>query len=473
MQGAGKVGALVVIFAAMILGAYAVIGRSFVEPKASTYYAELPDAGGIPEGTKVLVAGVKIGEVSKIELKNASVARLTLKIDSKFAVERGTTVLLPTSLIGIGDNPVTLVPPAKPTTGILPPNNVNEPLEGSKAGALDAILPGAKATMAELTLTLKATRKLLEDDGLKADVKKLLKTSDQSLQKFGVLADKFGKVSDQTSALMTDNRSAINSAVRSAALAMNDIQTTTKMLSKIIQDGTYQNEAKQLLKGLNTTVAHADGLVSDLDKFVNDPKLREPLNESMANVATMTKSGTVIAKNTEEITKNGVTLSAKAITLADKANEIADEAKGMVKKVGGFFNKTGPKPPPIHLSMDVLYETHPAYWRTDFEASTTFGGTNYYLGLFDAFESNKITAQAGKTLGPADFRYGVYASKPGVGVNYRLTSKLGFRSDLFDINDPKLNLRFTYEVRDGIVGWLGMDRVFKNNVPTIGFGVRK
>lgn len=473
MQGAGKVGALVIVFAAMLLGAYAVIGHSIVQPKTNLYYAELADAGGIPEGTKILVAGVKVGEVTRIELKSANLARLTMKIDGSFRVAEGSTVILPTSLIGFGDNPVTIVPPKTPGASEVPPNDPSHPLRGTKAGALDNILPDSKETMAELTATMKAMRKLLEDQGLKADVQKLLKTSDASLQKFGVLAEKFGKVSDQTAALMVDNRSAIHSAVKSAALAMNDIQTTTKMLSKLLQDGTYQNEAKELLQGLNKTVAHADTLVADLDKFVNDPKLRDPLNQSMANVAEMTKSGTVIAKNTEEITKNGSILSAKAIQLADKANDIADEAKGMVKKVGGFFNKSGPKPPPVHLSMDLLYESRPAYWRSDIEASTEFGGQTYYLGLFDAFESNKITAQAAKSFGPAEVRYGVYASKPGIGVNYRFAPALGLRTDLFDINDPKLNLRLSYEVRDGIVGWLGIDRMFKNNVPTIGFGVRK
>lgn len=464
---------MILVFAAMLVGAYAVIGKSLIEPKSNLYYVDLDDAGGIPEGTKVLVAGVKVGEVSKIALASPTQARLTLKIKDSFQVARGSSVILPTSLIGFGDNPVTILPPKDPAAPLLPPNDPGQPLKGVKAGALDNILPDSKATMAELTATMKAMRKLLEDGGLKADVQKLLKTSDASLQKFGVLAEKFGKVSDQTSALMSDNRVAINSAVKHASMAMADIQTTTKMLAKIIQDGTYQNEAKQLLQGLNKTVAHADTLVADLDKFVNDPKLREPLNDSMANVSQMTKSGTVIAKNTEEITKNGAILSAKAIQLADKANDIADEAKGMVKKVGGFFNKSGPKPPPVRLSMDLLYETRPAYWRTDIEASTSVNDQTYYLGLFDAFESNKITAQAGRKFGDAELRYGVYASKPGIGVNYRLAPALGFRSDLFDINDPKLNLRLSYEVRDGIVGWLGIDRVFKNNVPTIGFGVRR
>ena len=473
MQGAGKVGALILIFVVMLIGAYTVIGKSLVEPKANLYYALLSDAGGIPTGTKVLVAGVKVGEVTKIELKGPAQAQITMRILESYKVTRGSTVLLPTSLIGFGESPISIVPPADPNAPALPPNDPAQPLAGTKAGALDNILPNSKETMAELTATMKAMRKLLEDGGLKADVEKLLKTSDSSLQKFGILADKFGKVSDQTSTLMADNRGAINSAVKSAALAMNDIQTTTKMLAKIIQDGTYQNEAKQLLQGLNKTVAHADTLVADLDTFVNDPKLRGPMAQSMANVAKMTESGTVIAKNTEEITKNGITLSAKAIQLADKANDIADEAKGMVKKVGGFFNKTGPKPPQIHLSMDLLYESRPAYWRTDIEASTIVGDQTYYLGLFDAFESNKITAQAAKTFGPTELRYGVYASKPGIGVNYRLAPKLGFRSDLYDINDPKLNLRLSYEVRDGIVGWVGFDRIFKNNVPTIGFGVRK
>ena len=56
MQGASKVGALVIVFGLLLYGAYAMLGQSLFAPKTKTYYADFTDAGGVTEGTKVLMA---------------------------------------------------------------------------------------------------------------------------------------------------------------------------------------------------------------------------------------------------------------------------------------------------------------------------------------------------------------------------------------------------------------------------------
>lgn len=452
-----------IVFVALLYGAYYFVGGSLFGKKTKVYYADFQDAGGVLEGTQVLMAGVQVGTVKKVALRTAHEARMTLELHDDIMVPQGSTAVLPSSLLSLGTSPVSIVPPE----GSAPPLEPGSVLQGNRPNPLDAILPDSKDTIKELTLTLRATRKLMENGKLMDQFQALMKTSNDTISKFGLVAQ-------QTQSIMASNRVEIDRAIHSASLAMQDVQTSTAMVAKLLKDGKLQGQSLALLKSLNATADKASGLVTDIDKFVNDPKLRDPMATSMANVSDMTHTGTKIAKNAEEITANGAIVSKKAIELADKAGLIEDEAREVLKKLGGFFNKPGSKSTPIKIGMDLTRQSKPAYWRTDITAQTTMADGTFNLGIYDAFESNKIIAQLGKPFSSnGDLRYGVYASKPGIGVDYRLTPKLGLRGDLFDINDPRLNLRMQYELRDSVYGWIGMDRIFRQNAPSIGIGVRK
>jgi hypothetical protein len=47
------------------------------------------------------------------------------------------------------------------------------------------------------------------------------------------------------------------------------------------------------------------------------------------------------------------------------------------------------------------------------------------------------------------------------------------RGDLFDINNPRADLRARFDLGGGFYGWLGASQVFKRNAVTVGVGFRK
>ncbi|MFX4493701.1 MlaD family protein, partial [Acinetobacter baumannii] len=79
--------------------------------KPRLFYAEFADAGGLAPGAKVLMAGVKIGSVTKVKLANPKLARLTLNIDEGIHIPVGTSATVQGSLTGLGDTPLVLIPP--------------------------------------------------------------------------------------------------------------------------------------------------------------------------------------------------------------------------------------------------------------------------------------------------------------------------------------------------------------------------
>ncbi|HVT13475.1 MAG TPA: MlaD family protein [Fimbriimonadaceae bacterium] len=462
-----------IVFVLLLYGGYAILGQAFTKPAVVTYYSDFTDAGGTVAGTIVTMAGVKVGSVKKVELRSATTARLTLEIERGVEIPKGSVAKIGSSLIGIGASPIQIVAPAAQTGAYLVAGDV---IPGVKGSPIEGMLPEAQETLKQLNLTLASTRKLLENETLQKKLEALIDSSGKTLNKFGALADRAEVLVAKTTSVVGQNQPAIAEAMHNASLAMADVRKSTQLLSKLVESGKYQEETLTLLKQLNATAAKANDLMVNINTFVSDPKLQANLKDTMANVDKMTDSGTRIAANTETISKNGITLSQKAIELADKANSIADEAKAALEKISGFFNKGGVKPslPKVEGHLDLSHQSDPAHWRTDLYATFDIGKGFLDAGLYDAFESNKVILQAGEPLGRlGDYRYGIYASKPGVGVDFRVAPRVTLRTDLFDINNPHFDLRTQFDFGNGLTGWLGFERIFDRDAFVAGVGIKK
>lgn len=466
MNSAAKVGLLVVVFLGLAFAGLNTLGRSLFAKKPHVFFAELPDAGGVVTGTKVTMAGVRIGTVSKVSLLNPKLARLDLAIDAEQRIPMGSKVLLPASLIGFGDSSIQVVPPEILTNEALPPGAV---MAGIKGNPLDAILPEGRETVKELTATLKAARTFISDGDMKKSVSNLTQTANTTVTQFGNLAAR-------TNALIDQNKSALGDAVADARLSMSEIRQASQAFAKLMTDGKLQSKSIALLDELQRTTAKAEKLVSNINDFVSDPQLKANLDATLASAANVAKKGETIADNTEKMTKNGEVLSQKAIQLADDAHEIALEAKQVVQKINALLGKS-PKSPvagPVTAEMDITREADPRHLRTDFDFAIPLRGSSLHFGVYDAFESNRLNLQLAKPFGSrSDYRLGVYAGKPGLGVDYWFAPGTSLVGNLFDLNEPRFDMRLSHEFGGGLIGWLGLDRVFKDNVPSIGIGIRK
>jgi len=472
MQAATKVGVLVVVFAGLLFGAYAILGRTLFAQPHHRYFADFDDASGIAQGSQVLMAGLEVGTVSDTKLISPTRARLTLDIKPDVQIPANSEAVIPGSLLTLTQGAILITPPPGKITSYLSPGAI---LPGRRASALEQAVPGAKDAVAELTKTIKATRELIEDQSLRKEVKTLMETTNQTLKQFGEL-------SNQTQGMLAENRKLINQALRNASLAMQDVQQGTQIVVDTMRKGHVEEKTVQMMDRLNATSAKAEHLVSSLDDLISSQSTQGNIKETLSNAAKISDntakisdSGTKIAQSAEVIAKNGEQVSTTAVDIANKADALADEAKSTLEDIRGFFGK-GRQSHPLNITgeMDVLHQAEPEYWRQDVVFSTKFGDTGYHIGMFDAFGSNKVIAQLGRDAGKGlYYRYGIYAAKPGAGVDYRFSDRLSLRGDLFDLNDPRLDLKFRVGMGKGLYGWIGADRIFQHAQPTVGIGFQK
>ncbi len=465
MAGAAKVGSAILVFLGLLLGAYFVLGKSIFAPKLETYYADFPDAGGVNSGSRVLLSGVAVGSVSKVALIKPGQARMTLELEQGTKLPTGTIAVLAGSLIGIGDRQVELTPPTN-VTATLSPGDV---IPGKLTSAFETLLPNGTETMAQLNKTLASAEKLLGDEGMKSQVRTLLASTNKTVTQFGQLAQRFDGV-------LAANQAKLGGLLDKSARIMSDMADVSARVAAFAKSGKLEKGFDQTLAKLDASIDSGHALVEDLRSAVNDPEMRTNMKEILSNTKQMTESGTRIAANVDVMSKNGIELSKKAVEIADKASDLADDAKDLLRKFKESVGKIGGGSSPlggIEFEASEFRETRPNRWRSEFSATFGLGKDKYVLGLWDAFESNKLTLQAIKPVGKAQLRYGVFASKPGVGVDFPLTSRFGLRGDVFDVNKPRFDLKASMKFGDGLVGWLGLERIFERNAPSIGFGIRR
>ncbi|MCG9895499.1 MAG: MlaD family protein [Fimbriimonadaceae bacterium] len=479
MNSSARVGALVVLFAAMGIGALATLQASIFARQSREYTLVFADAAGLTPGSPVSMAGVQIGRVEEVALTGPSEAKARITVDEPHVIPAGSSAEIPTSFLTIGERQVLIIP------GSGSPLAAGSEVPGRVRSALASLLPDADASIDNLNRTLAAVTKLLEDPDLKASTQRLAGQGEKLLADGGRLvrsgadaAESAGRLMNRFDRLAAGNERQLASVLRSTDRILQNVAAVSDRFRKVVEEGRLERETFALMKELQLAVEEGRTLVAELTRVAADPELQSGLKSTMANVSQMTESGAVIARNMEGVTAEGEAAAKAATKVMANADELITELRASLKKVEGALERFpgvgGTRPPSVDLQADLLTDAETGRIRTDLTASFQAGREKAIVGLWDAFESNKITLQLQRPLDQGlDLRYGVYASKPGVGVNYRIAPGLSGVGDLFGFNDTRLDLRLRYDFGRDLHGFLGFDRVFNSTNPVIGFGLRR
>ncbi|KAA0229204.1 MAG: hypothetical protein AKCLJLPJ_00291 [Fimbriimonadales bacterium] len=466
MESAWKVGLLVVAFGALLVAAFALVGNRLFEEKSDVYYASLPDASNVQPGAVVTMAGVRVGRVSNVKLVSPTVAEMTLSLSAGTFVPADAKLIVPTSLLSLGEQRVELVSKEGADAGRLAPGSR---IEGGRGSFLADYLPEGEATLVELNKTLAATREFLSEGGLKEKLEAILDSTK-------VTIEEVGKVMKSARGLIAANEGTLKAALVGAKGAIEDLRQGIRSVNALVGDPNLKPQVTAMLESLNATAQRAEELVANLNSMVSDPNLRTSIENTLYHAETIARTGTEIAANTRDITADGKVVSAKAIELADRANEIADEAKKLLEKLNEFADRLPSeiKLPKPSFSLETGWNVHEDRFQSDLSVTYPVKENAFLMGgLYDATETDRLILQYGETYGPTSLRYGIYASKPGVGVDWQPLPGVTLSGDLFNPNDLQFNVRARLRLNNQWYGWLGVQDLFKRNDALLGIGIRR
>ena len=426
-------------------------------------YTYFDQVAGLSPQSKVLIAGVKVGDVREIKLENGK-ARVEIGIEKEVPIYSDAMVSL--GSIGILGEKFVDLDPGHSAKGLFPEDR---PLP-SKAGiSLDNLME----TMSDIGRNVKGiTQSLNESIG-----------GEQGRQKLDEIVDNIRVLTAEFRSMAQENHSAINHTLANVESISADLR---EKLPRLAQE--FQTVGKNLNALLEETRPELKGTMGDVRKLAQS----------------FQATGDNLKLLTDRINKGEGTIG-KLLndeTTVKKINEAVDNVNSML----GGFNKMDlrldmnaaqwEKRKDSRVGLGIEIAPRPDYWYSLGFASTPDGKisqSSRTLSQIDPLtglpmvvkdtivttdQAFTVSAQFAKRLGAAVFSAGIIEGKGGAGLELRTLDNDALRFGIigydFTKRDDKPNPRYrfttSYQFWKGAYIQAGVQDIANKDLRTVFFG---
>lgn len=481
-KAAVKVGVFALL--ALVLGIGGYLSLAHINPNTYIVRVDFENTNGLQRQSVVRMQGVNIGEVASVRLDTTQRPPrpvVLLAIRKEIGIPADSRARIVSGLL-ISNPQVEIVPGTSPLLIAQ---------DGKQAIPGDAVESPLRALSPELAET----------------AEKLNTTFDELNKRFLVASDKINRVLDETERLLqTANRAArtgedlirdpqlrssLKNTLTNFEAASGQIAVTSKDLSRQLGEVVAQgqgslekltNSLSNILVRVDTTLDDANTVVKKLTEQVTDPRLQNTLQETADLARTTLARFNQIASDLHQITGDPL-LQNNLRQTVQNLQEATEQGEEAIRKIndllGRLTGERGPAPdlrlPPTQFVGNISEQLNPARLRVDAEARVRLSSADLLnLGLYDFGGNTRLILQGGRMINDRLLaRYGLYASKLGVGLETTGQQNVGFRADLWDANRPQLDLRALFRVNNNASVWVGADGLFRDHTtPVIGIQIR-
>jgi phospholipid/cholesterol/gamma-HCH transport system substrate-binding protein len=456
---------LVMLIASYMLFQYT---RENFGGKGYRVYGLFRNALGIYEKTRVLSAGLRVGQVEDRTLDQESGrAKVFLRIDPEIHLYANAVIgKKSASLLGeyyldidpgtpfvVRDGKQVPVPPLKDGDQI---KNVTEPAE--VAEIIDSV-----------NVLMPVLRGILDDvKGLTSGpIKDIANNTNQLIERNSIIVERLLGRMDEIAATV---QGVTKTEADDVKVALHNVREITEGIKGLV--GTTQGQVSGAGEDLRSSLQKLQSSVNSLDKSLNHvEKITGKMADGEGTVGHLLTDDTV-AKNLDSITDDasgfihGITRLQTVVGLRGEYNYLASTVKTYLS-ISLF-----PRPDKFYL-IEIVDD--PRGYRTKETVQATDSrvpGGSYSETKITTTEQLRLTFQFGKRIGPFVGRFGVKESTGGLGADlYLFDDRLSISTDLYDMRSNQYP-RFTargflslYKRYIYVVG--GVDDVF-NYVRTQG-----
>ena len=459
-----------ILFLLLASGGYLVWKNLRQDPTGGagyTLFAKFRDASGLPEGSKVVVAGIPQGKVTGLSVKGRY-AIVTFAFSSHVQVwSRGVVIKKATSLLG--DNYLEVDPGEQSRQA---PDGTRQTftLLGPKCATYNDDDADKREPCRQVPTVVEAT------------------TPDQLMHRIEQTLPRVDRVLESVRDLSEDVRRIVNGPLQSVANRVDGlVQREAGTVSEIIQRADRTMKAIEgIANDLRGITQDADPrierILGNLDAASNDAKelvavAKQELQQTGDALQNKLDKLDGVIENTESITakidddKGTLGRLVNDPAIADNVEAITEDAKGFLGTLFGLKAYVGLRSEynvfaglarhyvtvELHTRPDKFYlielERGP---RGDYpDVTLTFDPTvdpNYWVRRSVIRDSVRFTFQFAKRFGWLTLRFGLKESTGGVGADADLSwlgRHLRFQADVFDATFdkyPRVKLTAAYEV---------------------------
>jgi len=459
-----------VLFLAVLGGGYAVWDGLGVDPAGRNsvgLWAQLRDASGMPVGSRVVVAGLPVGEITGLTI-DGRYARVKFKVRGDVPMWSSAVVFKKATSL-LGDHYLEIDPGTPETT-----DPTGAVVENKRLKNGDQIERVVEATSPDQLLR-RIEQSLPNVDDVLLSVKAL---SDDMRR---VVNGPIASVASKVDALVDREGKTVSDILERADRSMARIEAITADIRALT--GNADDRVVKILDNLEAASAEAKTLVATAKDEVaqTGDKLRQKLDLVDQVVA-----------NTESITRkidgDQGTLGrlVNDPTIADNVESITTDAKGFLGTLFGLQSYVGLRSEyniasglarhyvsiELHTRPDKFYlielERGPRgdYPEVTLELDpTTNGGTDTWVRRAVIADKMRFTFQFAKRFGWLTLRYGIKESTGGIGADLEgrwWDRRLRLSADVFDATFdtyPRVKLAAAVELFRGIYILGGVDEL--------------
>lgn len=427
--------------------------------------AVFDDAQGIPKGAAVTMAGVPIGQVKDVNLDKDQRAVMQLQLNTKYPIPDGSLFTLSVGVL-ISDKSVFVIPNRHATSFI--PDGAH--VRGVTPTRIEDLLPKANKLVANLTEVSVNLKDLLGDPKLK-------KRMDNAFANLENASARLDKTMGLIQTAVKDQQEQIDILVRNAVTASGNLLSISKELERFVKHGGLQENIKATMTAARETAESIKRTAKSLEQFVTDPEVHGDLKGILSSTRETSESLSRTAQSLEKFATDPK-LQEDVRETASGARQAVGEAQKVLSRVNRVIGggKSGDMPK-LKISLPTFRDTHAdAIYRPDdnrfrLDASTKLSLKHDFveLGIYDLGGGSKAILEPGRALSPTtDFRYGLYASRLGIGLDHRFSGRSFGTADLYDSFRPKLDVKLGFMLGDDLGLLVGADKLFGENQITVG-----
>lgn len=459
LRNEAKVGLIVFGALALLIGIYWFLGGFSLRASSFPVYTVFPNAQKLDKGADVRMAGVKIGIVSDVVLTKSSKARIDMLIWNGTCIPSDSVARVTTGAF-VGDFYVEILP-GHATDCVLSGHQI----KSVQIAQFDQLMNEASDLLVELKTTAKGINKVLDNKKLQEDINQTVASIRKSAESASMLI-----LTAQN--LIAQSSPEVQQTLKNLAAASGNAVDISQQMQECIAKDIRPNikpligQAKQAMTDMSSALNEAQSLLSSLGELSPEMKqilakangaaqqaeqMLTNLNASSASIKNLATDPELIC-NVKATAKNIAEASCKANLAMDKVNQkLGAFGKGPTELQKSEIPLYGP-------SGDALWNAAKGKYRFDANYTFALGYPMFMrLGLYNIGENTKLNVQAGNTFDETNaLRYGLYASRLGVGYDHRFGKKVLISTDIFRPDDPQIEMRGIFSVKDGLGLYTGV-----------------
>jgi hypothetical protein len=213
-----------------------------------------------------------------------------------------------------------------------------------------------------------------------------------------------------------------------------------------------EQDVRTALAKLRESAESIAALTAHAEKAFTDPQLTADIQATV--------------KGARQATEAGAAAAVKADASLDRVDKTMDRLSGITQSV---------RPAQVRARAALQGNAHSGL-RLDYDLDLQYGPRHdvfWRVGVLDIGDAERLNVQRSIPAGAGSrWRVGVFGNKLGVGYDFWQDRRLGFEADLWDPNDPHLDLRGLYATGSNHDLLFGFTDVGQSTDPFLGLRYR-